>query len=63
VAGYFKADIYRAFGCMAALPADFIFKCGSRETDFGFALSAQLTTIGFSPSWRLCAMHACAFLF
>jgi hypothetical protein len=42
---------------MAALPTDFIFEYGSRETDFDFALSAQLTTIFFSPSWRLGAMH------
>jgi hypothetical protein len=30
-----------------------IFIALSCETDFGFALSAQLTAIGFSPSWRL----------
>jgi hypothetical protein len=37
---------------MAALPADSISKCGSRETDFDFVLSAQLTIFNFD---LLCA--------
>jgi hypothetical protein len=40
----------------------FLFIALSRETDFGFALSAQLTTIGFSPSWRLRDACLCFFV-
>jgi len=46
---------------MAALPADFIFKYGSRETGFNFALSAQLTTFGFDLlcAWSLREIDFC----